>query len=996
MTPVPPESGSSLERRLTRELRGEARFDRMTRGLYATDASIYQIRPRGVVLPRTPEDVTATLAAAREEGVSVTPRGAGTSLAGQAIGDGLVVDVSRYLNRVLAIDPVGRTATVEPGVVLDDLNRALAKHGLFFPVDVATSSRATLGGMAANNSSGARSIRYGIMADHVRVIDAVLSDGVPVRVGARGVAAGPAAKADARARGRLSGLTESVGALRSRESDELDRRVPPVLRHVAGYNLQRVTPSGDGLAEILVGSEGTLAFFTRLELALAVLPACRGLAVCHFPTLRAALDAVQHIVGLDPSAVELTDGTLMGLARQNPEFRDRVERFTRGEPAAQLFVEFSGDEPAAVASSVRDLRDALAGVSDAGEVVPVLDPAGQADVWAVRRAGLSIVMSGRSPRRPVSIIEDCTIPLERLAEWGDRLTGVFTRHGVQGTWYAHASVGCLHVRPSLDLKDAADVVRLREIAEEAHEIVRELGGSHSGEHGDGLIRSEFIEPMLGARLARAFEDVKDAFDPDGLLNPGKIVRPPRMDDRDLFRYRPGYGPLPVVATLDWSADGGLLAAVERCNNNGACRKREPGVMCPSYRVTGDERDTTRGRANALRLALTGQLRPDTLSSEELYGVMELCVGCKACRRECPTGVDMSRLKTEFLAQYRTENGIGVRDRAFAHLPRLAPRIAPFASLANLAGRRGWVGALRERVLGISARRSLPRWARRPFRAGETGERASTAAERGTGVTRERVVLFADTFNRWFEPENLRAAVRVLRAAGCEVVEPSTDDRPLCCGRTFLSAGLVEEARTELERSARALAPFLAEGIAVVGLEPSCLLTFRDEAAALLPPETATRLAESTYLIEELLLSEPAAGRIEAALEAAAGQEEPASAPAGALVHGHCHQKAFGIEDSVTKCLSLIPGFDARAVTAGCCGMAGSFGYEAEHVQWSEAMAELGILPAVRGAPATQWIVADGFSCRHQVAELTGRRARHAVRVLDAALDGTASSAPASR
>ncbi len=970
------EPGSALERRLRREVRGEVHFDRVTRGLYATDASIYQIMPRGVVLPRTYDDVTAILAAAHDAGVSVTPRGAGTSQAGQAVGDGLVVDASRHLNRVLEVDPVGRTAVVEPGVVLDDLNRALARHSLFFPVDVATASRATLGGMAANNSAGARSIRYGIMADHVRAIDAVLPDGVPIRVGARGVQTGPAPRADARARGRHSGLLDVVRGVRTREADELERRVPRVLRHVAGYNLHRVTEAGDGLAELLVGSEGTLAFFTRLELALSPLPPCRGLAVCHFSTLHAALDAVRHIVSLKPSAVELTDGTLMGLARRNPEFRDRVERFARGEPAALLFVEFSGDDPDSVAASVRDLADVLGSLKGAGEMVPVLERAGQEDVWAVRRAGLNIVMSGGSPRRPVSIIEDCAIPLDRLAEWGDRLTGVFERHGVEGTWYAHASVGCLHVRPSLDLKDAADVGRLRAIAEEAHEIVRDLGGSHSGEHGDGLIRSEFIEPMLGSRLARAFEEIKDAFDPSGVLNPGKVVRPPRMDDRALFRYPPDYRALPVVTALGWGSEGGLLPAVERCNNNGACRKRDPGLMCPSYRVTSQEKDATRGRANALRLALTGQLGPDALASDDLYEVMELCVGCKACRRECPTGVDMSRMKTEFLSHFRRARGIGRRDRAFAYLPRLAPGVARVGWLANLGGGAGSIGGLRERVLGISARRRLPRWARHPFRDAEAGASSSP---------RRKVALFADTFNRWFEPENLRAAVRVLEAAGFDVVVPQVRDRPLCCGRTFLSAGLVEEARTELERCVRAFEPLFGQGIPVVGLEPSCVLTFRDEAAGLISPEVASGLADSTVLVEELLLTEHAAGRLGPLLDA--WSANGGGARRVGLVHGHCHQKAFGIESTVTDCLALVPGFDPQPITAGCCGMAGSFGYEAEHAGLSEAMAELGLLPAVRDAAAGDWIVADGFSCRHQVGDLAGREAVHSVRVLDSALAG---------
>ena len=968
---------AAVATRLRREVGGDVHTDALTRGIYSTDASIYQIVPRAVIAPRSDDDVAAVLAAARDHDMSVTPRGAGTSQGGQAVGSGLVVDVSRHMDRVLHVDPDSRTAVVEPGVVLADLNRTLAPFGLFFPIDVATASRATLGGMAANNSSGARSIRYGIMADHVRAITALLADGTPMRVEARGEEHHPAPKADLHARGRRTGLIDRVAALREREAEELERRVPKVLRHVAGYNLQRVDAEGEGLAELLVGSEGTLAFFTQLELALAPIPPCRALAVCHFSTLHAALDAVQHVVALGPSAVELSDGTLIRLARQNPAFRSRVERFTRGDPAALLFVEFAGAEQEPLSKAVLELEQRMAGMPDAGVVVPVLAPAEQANVWAVRRAGLNIVMSGRSARKPVSIIEDCAIPLERLAEWGDRLTGVFDHHGVDGTWYAHASVGCLHVRPSLDLKDAEDVGRLRAIAEEAHDIVRDLGGSFSGEHGDGLIRSEFIEPMMGSRLTRTFEEIKAAFDPGHVLNPGKIVHPPPMDDRAAFRYHPDYRALPVVSALDWSEDGGLLTAVERCNNNGACRKRDPDVMCPSYRVTSEERDSTRGRANALRLALTGQLGSEGLASQELATAMELCVGCKACRRECPSGVDMARMKTEYLAHARARDGISRRDSAFARLPRLAPRIGRVAPVANLLT-SVTPRAVRERLLGVAGARTLPRWSSKPFRDVE-------AREGGANPDGRPVVLFADTFNRWFEPENLRATLRVLRGTG-HGVRPMPDfGRPLCCGRTFLSAGLVDEAREELLRTAAVLVPLIEAGVVVVGLEPSCLLTFRDEAAALLPAAASRVLAEGTFLLEELLLQTPdeALGFRDDTRDGAVADASPGAAVA--LVHGHCHQKAFGVESATTEVLTRVQGLDVRSLESTCCGMAGSFGYEAEHQSVSRAMAELDLMPAVRASDPNVWIVADGFSCRHQVADLSDRHPVHAVRLLDRAL-----------
>ncbi|MDE2875298.1 MAG: FAD-binding oxidoreductase, partial [Gemmatimonadota bacterium] len=593
---------TTLAARLRENVEGPVRFDALTRGLYSTDASIYQIEPVGVVLPRTLDDIGAAMAIAREEGVPVLPRGAGTSQCGQAVGRALVVDTSRYLRRVEPVDREARTVRVEPGVVLDRLNRRLAPTGLFFPVDVATASRATIGGMAGNNSGGARSIRYGIMADNVLAIEAALADG---RVAVFG-GDDPGSPGDAMA--AADDLMQAVRRIAAREAAELERRVPKVLRHVAGYNLHRLLRPGASPAELLVGSEGTLAFFRRIRLKLSRRPARRVLGVCAFPSLGSALDAVQHIVELEPHAVELMDHTLTGLARENAAFRSTVDALFPAAAHTLLLVEFAGDGEGALRRLLSRLEEVVRGIGPGCEVTRAEDPGAQSAIWAVRRAGLNIVMSMKGDRKPVSIVEDCAVPLPVLAEFGAAVEEIFARHGTSSTWYAHASVGCLHVRPSLDMKDPADIRAFRAIAEEVHGVVGRLGGSHSGEHGDGILRSEFIEPVLGRRLARAFEEVKDAFDPGGMMNPGKIVGAPRMDDRGLFRYGPEYPrrvELPTVT--DWSESGGFAGAVEACNNNGACRRMDPGVMCPSYRVTREERDTTRGRANVLRLAMTGQL-----------------------------------------------------------------------------------------------------------------------------------------------------------------------------------------------------------------------------------------------------------------------------------------------------------------------------------------------------------------------------------------------------
>jgi Fe-S oxidoreductase len=606
-----------------------------------------------------------------------------------------------------------------------------------------------------------------------------------------------------------------------------------------------------------------------------------------------------------------------------------------------------------------------------GAVVRAVEPGFQKEIWSVRRQGLNIVMSMKGAAKPVAFIEDCAVPLTFLGEYTSRLAEVFRKHGTAGVWYGHASVGCLHVRPALNLKDVGDVRRMRAIAEEAHALVREFKGSHSGEHGDGMVRSEFLERMLGKQLVGAFEELKRLFDPMGLLNPGKIVRPPRMDDRSLFRYRPGYAAAPLAPALDWSPWDGLLGAVEMCNNNGACRKEGVDAMCPSYRVTHQEQDLTRGRANTLRLALTGQLGPDALMSEEMAQTLDLCVGCKACRRECPTGVDLARMKVEVLHQRHRRLGVPLEDRLVGYLPRYAPWAAMVPVLANLRNRSSWLRALGERWLGISARRALPTWSRDRWHHRDHGEHRDRIGR--------QVVLWVDTFNRYFEPENARAAVRVLEAAGYEVILPQAADggRPICCGRTFLSVGLVDEARVEARRVVETLGPYVERGIPIVGLEPSCVLTVRDEHPAMLQDPRVARLAERAVLLEEFLAAEAARGALRLALAPQPGRQ--------AVLHGHCHQKAFGVMPAVERALRLVPGLDVQTVDSSCCGMAGAFGYAARHYDVSLRMAELSLLPAVRAAPSDAWIVADGTSCRHQIREGAGRDAVHVVRVLEGAL-----------
>lgn len=999
------EVSHALEQRLRKETQAEVMFDAASRGRYATDASIYQIMPVGVMVPKTEDDIATALAVARELQVPVLPRGGGTSQCGQTTGAALVVDNTKHFRKVLHVDPQAGTATVEPGIVLDHLNAQLKPHGLWYPVDVSTSAQATLGGMAGNNSCGSRSIAYGNMVHNVLGASAWLSSGELLDFG-------PVAALS----GRAAEIAAFVRDLASQHRAEIEARWPKVMRRVAGYNLdifhnQSERPyTADGsvnLAHLLIGSEGTLAYTRSLTLRLAELPRAKVLGVVNFPTFHAAMDAAQHIVKLGPCAVELVDRTMIDLALANPAFRPTMQTaLIDGTPAAILLVEFAGPEKAGLRPKLDQLVELMGDLGLPGSVVRMPEDAPQKNLWEVRKAGLNIMMSLKGDGKPVSFIEDCAVPLEHLAEYTDALTEVFARHGTRGTWYAHASVGTLHVRPILDMRvdgPEGGAAKMRAIGEEAAELVRKYKGAYSGEHGDGLCRGEWIGWQFGPAINEAFRAIKQHMDPAGLFNPGKIIDPPRMDDGALFRFAPPSAPrpyqrIPITPVLDWSAwnvnadpvteevtapgtggdvTGGFAKAVEMCNNNGHCRKFDAGTMCPSYRVTRDEQHATRGRANTLRLALSGQLGPDAFTSEAMRETMDLCVGCKGCKRDCPTGVDMAKMKIEFTVHYKRRHGHTLKDRLIARLPEYAASASRMPWLMNLRNRLPGAAWLGEKLLGLSARRSLPAWRSDTFWRMQEADRAlfsshadTLAAARTTG---KAAVLFVDTFNGTFETENALAAARVLHAAGYAVhtVEKGHGSHH-CCGRTYLAGGMVEEARERMEQLIDALLPLAREGVAVVGLEPSCLLTLRDEALAMGLGEKAVAVSRQALMFEEFVAREAQAGRFALALRPAGRQ---------VLLHGHCHQKAFGAVTPIMEVLGLIPETRAELIESSCCGMAGSFGYEAVHIDVSLQMAEASLLPAIRKQPDAI-VVADGTSCRHQIADGAAREAIHVARLLE--------------
>lgn len=979
---------AELARRLARETSGEVLFDPASRGRYATDASIYQIMPTGVFVPKSTQDVAVAIDIARDLGVPITSRGGGTSQCGQTIGAGLVIDNTKYLRKVLDFDVEAGTVEVEPGIVLDHLNAQLKPHGLWYPVDVSTSAQATLGGMAGNNSCGSRSIAYGNMVHNVLGVNAWLADGSELSLGpVDGLGAKERALAD-----YVRGLVDTL-------HPEIDAMWPRVMRRVAGYNLDIFHPmsekpyTADGsvnLAHLLIGSEGTLSVTRSLKLRLSPLAKSKVLGVVNFPTFHKAMDSAQHIVKLGPTAVELVDRTMIELSMNNPAFRPVIETALIGSPAAILLVEFAGDDRAALLRQLEQLVELMGDLGLPGSVVEMPEETAQKALWEVRKAGLNIMMSLKGDGKPVSFIEDCAVPLEHLAEYTDGLTEVFAKYGSRGTWYAHASVGTLHVRPILDMRrDGAS--KMRAIAEEAAALVRKYKGAYSGEHGDGLCRGEWIEWQFGPKINDAFRALKEHLDPSNLLNPGKIIDPPKMTDERLFRYPPSYRTIELKPVFDWSAwnvqndavteettapgtggdtTHGFAKAVEMCNNNGHCRKFDAGTMCPSYRVTRDEMHLTRGRANTLRMALSGKLGEDALTGDLVKEAMDLCVGCKGCKRDCPTGVDMAKMKYEVQAHRARRYGVSLKDKLIAHVPAYAGLASKLPWLFNLRDTIPGFASLSEKLLGLSARRSLPKWRRDTFWRGARKLRLASreevlAADKG-------VVLFVDTFNGFLDSENAIAAVRVLQAAGYKVhAAQGNGGSNLCCGRTYMAAGMMDEARGKASELLDAMLPFAEKGLSIVGLEPSCLLSLRDEMLVMGFGDTAKTVAARAQLFEEFIAAEAKAGRFELKLRAAS---QPIK------VHGHCHQKAFAAVAPVLDVLRMIPDAKPELIESSCCGMAGAFGYEASHYDASMKMAELSLLPAVRSAPDAI-IVADGTSCRHQIADGAQREALHVAVVL---------------
>ena len=980
---MPDGANKDLLKKFKKNINSEVFYDDFTRGRYSTDASIYQMMPYGVLIPKTKLDIIEAINLARETKIPLLPRGGGTSQCGQTVNEAIVIDNSKYLNKVLHFDKDKMFCIVEPGIVLDELNRFLKPYGLWFPVDVSTSSRATIGGMAGNNSCGGRSIRYGMMRDNVIGVEGILYDGSTYNF--KNLELDKLNSSNETGSKIISKLLK----LANKNQNEILSKFPKVLRRVGGYNIDALLPDamssrpngkvGDGinLSHLLVGSEGTLAYSSSITLKLSILPSQKIMGICHFPSFYEAMDAAQHIVKLNPIAVELVDDTMLSLARKIDMFKPTVEAVVKGNPKSLLLVEFAEELMDDNHIQLKKLHDMMGELgftwkgssSKLGGVVDVIDNDLQAKVGEMRKSGLNIMMSMKDEAKPVSFVEDCAVELKDLAEYTDGLNKIFDKYETKGTWYAHASVGCLHVRPVLNMKLQNDVSKMRNIANEASELVKKFQGSFSGEHGDGIVRSEFNEVMFGKKMIDIFRTIKTSFDPDNIFNPGKIIDAPKMDSRNLFRYAPGYASENISTILNWAdwpgKAGGFQGAIEMCNNNGSCRKLDGGVMCPSFRVTRDEKDSTRGRANTLRLALSGQLGEEALTSKHMSDTMSLCVSCKACKRECPTGVDMSKMKIELTNLKTQKYGLNLHDKLIAYLPDYAKIASKIPSLFNLRDKIPGVAKLSEIFLDFTSKRPLPKWRKDFFKDDELPNSIILNSNKLP------VIMFVDTFSRYFEPENIRSAIKVLKAAGYYpfLPSPKVSKKPLCCGRTYLSNGLIDKAKAEGKLILKTFLPYLKDGIPVVGLEPSCILSFRDELPALINDPNINLLKNNSFTFEELLSKQ-------------CDKLNFKKMNKKVLLHGHCHQKAFDAVKPIESVLGMIEGLKIETIDTSCCGMAGSFGYNKNTYDISLKMAKESLFPAIMKTKEDITVIADGTSCRCQIKDGINRESVHVARFLD--------------
>ena len=949
-----------IEKEISSKVNGKTLFDEFSRGRYSTDASVYQIKPIGVVLPKDTNDVLNVMEYSQNNSIPLLARGGGSSQCGQTVGESLVLDYSRHQNKILDLNVEEKSVWVEPGVVLDHLNAYLKPYGLWFPVDVSTSSRATIGGMSANNSCGSRSLYYGNMVHNVLAIETILDDG-SIHTFDEIQKNYLAQKNN---QDRLYKIIDKFIDLRQRVGGEIDENWPTTQRRVGGYNIDLIDPNGFNSSNILVGSEGTLSLFNKIKLKLSELPKNKILGVCYFDNFHQAMELTKEIVKLKPTCVELMDQNLLNLAREIPMYSEGIKKYIKGNPQAVLMVEFIDTEQSIYEKKIKDLEYLVLNQNKNNQFSYYSNLDEQKEVFEIRKAGLNILMSMKGDKKPVAFIEDCAVSLDHLADYTARLNEIFKKYNTSGMFYAHASVGTLHIRPVLNMKSDEDIKNMRSISEETFEMVKDYKGSHSGEHGDGIVRSEFHEMMFGKEITNAFEEIKDTFDSKNLLNPGKIVRPLKSNDRSLMRYKSGYQAQNINTHYDWSNWGQFSDAVEMCNNNGACRKLDSGVMCPSYRVTKEEKDLVRGRANTLRLALSNQLPEGSFASKEMYETMELCVSCKACQRECPMSVDMAKMKSEFLSHYYKKFSMRIKDRITSDMPRLIWLLKIIAPIFNKIKNLPLISNIVEKF-GFAVERQMPE---------VQNQSILKEIYNGQSYSEKKVILFADTFNINFENQNLIYSIKVLNKFGYQVIIPSFGkdklNRALCCGRTYISYGQLDKASEELNRFNDYIIDNNYFNLPVVGIEPSCLLTFSDEYQKLKNIKNKDKIKNQFYLLEEFILKEIKNDN----------KIKMNKFNQNVLIHGHCHQKS---QDRMKGLKNLLSELDIKneMIDSSCCGMAGSFGYDSKNYEVSKKMANLSLIPAINNSDEKDFIIANGTSCRHQISDLSKKKGKHVSELL---------------
>lgn len=945
-------------------IKGDVLSDRTSLGLYATDASVYQIEPIVIVLPKDTDDVQEAIRIAADHDITILPRGGGTSLAGQTVGHSMILDFSKYMNQLLELNVSEKWVRVQPGLVRDELNAVLKEHKLHFAPDPATSSRANVGGMIGNNSSGTKSILYGKTVDHVLELEVTLADGTNLHIE-------KLSKDEYNAKsenpGREGEIYRGFSKIIKDNAVEIEARFPKVMRRVQGYNLDEFIHTEDwNLSKVICGSEGTLAAITEVKLNLEPLPKFKSICVVHFSDLRQSIEAVNQMLPFEPSAIEILDKTVIQMSRENLTTR-RHSHFIEGNPVSIQIVEFYGDTYEDVMDRPTRMIEHLK-TFDMGYAYPLF-PEGEYydDVWVIRKKGLGLMLGVKGKKKPLPFIEDSGIPTDVLPEYIERVLNICKENNTEAAMYAHASVGVIHVRPILDLRDAEDIKRFKNISEATFQLVQEYGGSWSGEHGDGLVRSFYLKRYFGDQVYDALKQVKNLFDPKDRMNPGKIIDAQPIDEN--LRYGTQYQDEPLSTVYKYRDDESFGNAVHMCTGVGECRKMLGGTMCPSFKATREEEHSTRGRANALRLAMSGQLDHKGLLDDRLKDALDLCLSCKACKSECPSNVDMAKLKSEVLQMRYDANGASLRDKAIRDSSKMAGKLSgKAAGFVNGIMGTSLVKSVIEKTAGFDKRRSLPTYTKEPFYKWFESNYLPP-----TGDT-SKVILFADTYMNYHEPQIGIAATKMLSAFGFEVILANIG----CCQRPKISHGFLKSAKKDGTILAQSLDQLMTEDISVVVCEPSCASALNDDLPDLINDEhLALKLKEKVLSLDVFIENQ-----ITAFKKSNKALPKLKSTSKQMLLHGHCHQKALYGTGSLKTIFENIEDVNLKEIPSGCCGMAGSFGYEKEHYEISKKIGELSLFPPIRESSPDTIVIANGFSCRHQIADFTERKAVHWVEAIE--------------